>query len=910
MLSKLPAWAIVVLTLLAGQAINFILHLAQGAIWPTELSTVDNSDILGAFVASAIACPIMLYALKGNQSLTMTAEQFNTLALLRASLDSTESAVAVIDKDMTTRIFNRKFLEMWGIDAPAQDAMLDFSLAFERFSKLCISEDFTRKLPDTVVTIKQESREVIALRDGRVLECLSAPQRDSTGQALLILSFRDITASWSAERERFRHASQVENSMAELRRLKLAIESISTGVTITDLAGTIIYTNPAEAAMHGYSADYLIGKDISIFNPTGRQHKRDFQKEHFASEFTRESQNIRHDGVAFPVMLKSVAIKDTAGQPIGLITISEDISERKRFEEDLHTYTYKLEQYSAGLMLAEEKFRALFHQAADAIFLVTSQEDKGLTITECNNAASQLYGYSQQELTGLPLAAIIDPASHHNLPPSIVDFPVGKRLFLEGDHMRRDATAFPVEVSAQVVEIHEHERFMIWIVRDVTDRKRLEQQLIHHSLYDTLTNVPNRALLMDRLSTLFLQRQRDPERIFAAIFIDLDHFKKVNDSLGHIAGDALLVEVSRRIQQVIRPGDTVARLGGDEFVVVLDALNAESDATDTALRINASLSEPFLINGAEVYSGASIGVAIARPEHCHPDDLLGDADIAMYQAKCMGRSQTVVFDKEMRLSMVDALSMENDLRGACERGEFSLVYQPIIDIVAHETVGFEALIRWHHPLRGLLGPDLFIPVLEDTGMIMVVGRWALQNACAFVHALNSESPKREFYISVNVSPKQFTEDLPVVVREVLADTGLRPDRLRLEITEGILIGNSTIASSVIDNLRELGVQVYLDDFGTGYSSLSYLHRYPVDAIKIDRSFVRNIMDDKDAQEIVSAISTLGRKLNKRIIVEGVETSEQLALFQTLLCTHVQGFLFSRPLATDKINGFLDGFGGK
>ena len=447
---------------------------------------------------------------------------------------------------------------------------------------------------------------------------------------------------------------------------------------------------------------------------------------------------------------------------------------------------------------------------------------------------------------------------------------------------------------------------VIHVVRDITERKKLEKDLMHQALYDTLTNLPNRVLLLDRIQNLYDHRKRQKNLLFAVLFIDLDDFKKINDSFGHIIGDELLLCVAKRLLEFTRPGDTTSRFGGDEFVILLDDLASEEHAVNVAERIHEAMFSAFNIKGHEVFISASIGIAVSDGSAYKPEELLRNADIAMYHAKTAGKSQYSLFDKSMHAEAIDSLTIENDLRKAIHCNELLVYYQPIVDITTKRVAGFEALARWLHPERGFIPPAKFIPIAESTGLIESLGAFVMKTACKHINNMNTQFPHvPPLYVSVNLSAKQFNNKLPTLVAAALLESSLESPNLRLEITEGTIMENICTASSILHGLKAMGVQVYLDDFGTGYSSLNYLHKFPVSALKIDPSFTRNIQGDKQAQEILKSILVLANNLEMKMIIEGVEDQEQLDTFKNLHCQFIQGFLYSQALPTNELIAFME-----
>jgi diguanylate cyclase (GGDEF)-like protein len=419
----------------------------------------------------------------------------------------------------------------------------------------------------------------------------------------------------------------------------------------------------------------------------------------------------------------------------------------------------------------------------------------------------------------------------------------------------------------------------------------------HAAYHDALTGLPNRLLFTDHLRLAIERTRRDPAYAFAVLFLDADRFKNINDSLGHSYGDQLLIEIAERLRSCTRQLDTVARFGGDEFALLLDGISEPEDAVRVAHKIQEELLVPFDLNGHEAFTSVSIGIALSCAGYNHPEDLLRDADTAMYRAKGGGKARHEVFDSAMHTRAVTMLRMENDLRRALERQEFLVHYQPILTLKTGELAGFEALVRWQRPDRGLVSPADFIPLAEETGMIVPLGLWVLEEACRQLHEWQLASPaNRALTMSVNLSGKQLTQsDVAEQVQDVLNRTGLDPRHLKLEITESVVMENAEAAARVLASLRALGLGLSIDDFGTGYSSLSYLHRFPVNALKVDRSFVSRMTSGDENLEIVRTIVTLARNLGMDVVAEGIETGEQLAQLKALKCDYGQGYFFAKPL---------------
>jgi diguanylate cyclase (GGDEF)-like protein len=445
--------------------------------------------------------------------------------------------------------------------------------------------------------------------------------------------------------------------------------------------------------------------------------------------------------------------------------------------------------------------------------------------------------------------------------------------------------------------------------QEINERRRVQQQLVHDALHDSLTGLPNRALLIERIEFAIAHAKRNPNYRYGLLFIDLDRFKFINDSLGHFIGDQLLIAVSRLLHECVRENDLVSRLGGDEFVILLDGIENIQDVTSIGERIQQKLRSPFELEDQHVFTSASIGIVFSSDEYGDPADLMRDADIAMYRSKDEGKARYTIFDQKMYDETLKLVELENNLRFALKRGELAMHYQPIISVDSNNLVGFEALIRWHHPERGLISPVEFIPIAEDTGLIIEIGEWLLKEACQQLQTWRQQFasiPKiNSLKMSINLAIQQLQEpDFINKLDQILLETGLDGSSLRLEITESVLIEPEGNIQNTLRKIKNRNIKLSIDDFGTGYSSLSYLRRFPIDNLKIDRSFIHQMNFDSENFEIVRLIITLAKTLGMKTISEGVETSLQLNQLKGLGCEFAQGYLFSIPLAPKEIESML------
>lgn len=569
------------------------------------------------------------------------------------------------------------------------------------------------------------------------------------------------------------------------------------------------------------------------------------------------------------------------GKVIGRVVSFRDVTVRKQAEKALRESEYKL--------------RTLLDSMSDGMLQVDNNE----VIEFVNDRFCEMTGYARAEVLGrMSYDFLYDEE--------------GREFIGEANRMRSKGVAGQYELKLRkksgealytivggvpIVNAADEVTGTMGVFTDITERKRVEEQLVHDAFHDGLTGLANRALFMDHLR-LAIERRRSPHRnAYAVLFLDFDRFKVINDSLGHAEGDNLLEQIARRLENSTRAGDLAARLGGDEFVILLSELCEENDAVQVAERILQNLKKPFHLSGNEIFITASIGIALSAAGHKRAEDMLRDADIAMYRAKSKGKAQYQIFDREMHEHASQLLSLETEMRRALERRDFRLYYQPIVDLESETIVGFEALARWHHKTRGFISPDKFIPAAEENGLILPLGSWILQESCRQMREWQENFPEfSHLKISVNLSLKQFSQpDLAEQIAAAVKEANLDPASLKLELTESHVMENSEQAIAIMNELRALGVELSLDDFGTGYSSLSCLPRLPVNFLKIDRSFVTQMTENKENREIISTIIKLAQSLKMNVVAEGIETAEQLAHLKNLGCGYGQGYHFAKPL---------------
>jgi diguanylate cyclase (GGDEF)-like protein len=608
-------------------------------------------------------------------------------------------------------------------------------------------------------------------------------------------------------------------------------------------------------------------------------------------------------GVASGPLAAAVALTTLALILCALVFVMTDrrlLASAQRDAEVLRQSNTKLAAANDELKLGGQRFDAVLNNMTQGICFF----DGAQRLLVSNRRYSEIYNLpAEATAIGRLLKEIVDYRHAVGSTPEMSP----------SDYLAwRNQIAISKQPSITVVTLRNGRVVMIchqpmpdggWVAthEDITERQQAEARLVFLARHDALTGLPNRVLFQERLEQALTMIGRGSQ--CAVLCLDLDRFKLVNDTLGHSVGDRLLQAVADRLQACVREGDTVARLGGDEFAIIQPAVERPEDAELLANRILTAFRIPFEIDEHTIPAGTSVGVAMAPGDGTSSEKLLKNADIALYLAKTEGRSKVRFFEPEMDASIQLRRTLEMDLRGAIARNEFEIYYQPLVDVATSMISGFEALIRWHHPARGLVAPSEFIPLAEETGMIVAIGEWVLRTAC-----FEAKNWPTDISIAVNLSPIQFKQgDLAAIVKEALNASGLQPDRLELEITETVLLQNTVGTLAALHELRAIGVAVALDDFGTGYSSLSYLRSFPFDKIKIDQSFVHDLVKDKEALSIVRAITGLGHGLRMRTTAEGVETQEQLDMLRQEGCTEIQGYFFSRPLPAGEVPLLIERF---
>ena len=741
------------------------------------------------------------------------------------------------------------------------------------------------------------------LEDQKVLSVVTAPVIvDNRLWGFFEFDDCAIERQWLvAEIEALRSAAGIIGAAIQRQRVERALrlekhrfeqlyENTPLAILVAGADEKVVAVNSAFESLFGFARTEVIDREINdLITPADRTDEASWlSRRTFAGEtVSQRSVRLRKDGTQIPVEIFGVPVVQD-GQVELVYGIYVDQTERLRAE--------------AALRESEEKFRSLAEQSLQGIFVL-----KHGRIAYANQMMADITGYDLGDFLGLDqqaLEGLIHPADRAFVVAAANGFEIGDGEVSPQSEYRLITKSGEVKWVLQQTRTVQFDGDLgvEGVLIEITKRKHAEEQLLQSALHDSLTGLPNRASFHDRVD-LALERTRGRSQSpFAVLFLDLDRFKLINDGYGHQAGDRLLVDIAHRLRRAVRPGDTVARLGGDEFTVLIPDIKGPDEAVSVAQRIHTALSKPFQVGDQEVFTSASTGIAISSPRYDNPDEILRDADIAMYQAKANGRARHFMYDKSMHPLVLSQLNLENDLRRALEREEFVLHYQPIIDTLSGRIVACEALVRWQHPERGLLPPGEFLSMAEETGLINPIGEWVLRKGCRqaarWMHECNGSSSPA---VSINLFSRQFSKaELVVYIREVLDEFELPPNRLQLEITESAIIDVPELAIDVMRRLRDLGIKVHLDDFGTGYSSLAYLQRFAIDTLKIDRGFIQRIGSDGSGAEIVQTIISLARNLGMDALAEGIESPEQLTTVRDMGCGFAQGFLFAKPLPPDEI----------
>jgi len=819
-----------------------------------------------------VVCLDLLYAV----DIHIAAERQDILAIkdyAEQIVASMPSGLMIVDAELNVRSTNRAMREIFSAgpeDGTPPRLLADCPVLSRALRRVFDGDqpDVTEVLP---VTRGGVTRHIEYTASGNLL----------ARQNVVLVMAQDVT-------EKLR-------SQEELSRFRTALDSSIDAVYLIDYAGMrFVDANHTAQVTLGYRLDELCRmgpQDLKPDEGEPRRIQRRFEKVVKNSHKTGfiRTMHQRKDGSRLPVEVYLRAFMSEGRQL--LVAVARDLTERLKAEADLRK--------------SEQRFRVAFNQAAVGLAHV-GMDGRWLM---ANQKLCEIVGYTQEEMLALNYQTLTHP---EDLP---VDLEIGRRMFAhevqekarEKRYRHKNGYYIWVNLTSSLVRDENGEpRYYSTVVEDISRRKQMEGELLHMANHDVLTSLPNRSLLVDRITQAITYANRAGEQV-AVLLIDLDRFKNINDSLGHDVGDKMITAIARKLLSQVRDVDTVARLGGDEFVILVTNVTREDAVATLAQQVLEALAQPLVIQGHELYPAGSIGVSLYPKDGADSQTLLKNADTAMYRAKDAGRNNFQFYAHAMNARALDRLKLEGALRNALLRNEFVLHYQPQMDIASGAIVGVEALLRWQPPNAEMIHPADFIPIAEETGLIVGIGEWVLRTACAQHRAWARSGLYPPLRMAVNLSARQFKQqDIAKMVSRALEESGCEPHCLELEITESIVMDNPETAAATLQKLADMGVHLSIDDFGTGYSSLAYLKRFPIHALKIDRSFVRDITTDADDAAIAKAVIALAHSMKLRVIAEGVETGEQLDFLREQRCDQMQGYHLSRPVPARQLENLLRG----
>jgi len=789
------------------------------------------------------------------------------------AIESINESFTIYDKDDKLLIWNSKFEQLY----PKLKGFLKPGISYQQL----IEEAIKQEQFDYGELSAEEVKQILLVSHRETLKNIL--ETISGGKYYLSNNSRTISGGIASVHIDITERQKMESHLLELSR---AVEQSPATVVITDIEGCITYVNPKFEQMTGYTADEVMGKNPSILksgHTSATDYKEMWETIHSGKEWTGTFCNRKKSGELFWEQAIISAIRDNSNKIIAYLAIKEDITTHKSNEEQLRMSAMVFETSSEAIIVTDSKNR----------------------IKLVNPSFEKITGYTAAEVMGKN-PDVLNSGEHeqgfyNNMWNTL--YTTGR---WKGEiwNRRKNGEVFPEWLSIAVVKDEESNIVeYVAVFSDISERKKAEDKIHWQANFDHLTHLPNRSLFIDRLKQLISSYKRE-KKYFALLFIDLDRFKVVNDTLGHNAGDKLLQMVAHRLQQNLSEMDTIARFGGDEFTILLPRIKSAQGAAHAAERIITLLSQPFIINGAEVLIGCTIGITVYPDDAANETLLIRNADMAMYHAKEAGRNSYHFYTESMNEKMLSRMKLEKDLRYAISNNEFFLEYQPVVNAQTQQVVGAEALVRWNHPDHGRLGPDKFISIAEDTGVIKQLGEWVLNEALSQLSHWHKNS-YTNMYVAVNVSSAQRLLGLTAdVVQKSLDKNKLNGKYLTLEITESLLMDHTEESLTWLKSLKKTGLNLSIDDFGTGFSSLSYLHRFPMDTLKIDKSFIDDALKVTKTAKLVESIILLAHNFGLSVVAEGVEEEKQQIFLHQMGCNYIQGYYYSKPISGQDFLNFI------